>query len=354
MPHGIRFVWVALWLSTVPAAAQTYSAGADVLLYADNTEFANPFRTGETTLGASGRIFIDAALNDTVTLRGGLFGLGRFGSHRALEHAEPVLALQMSRGDSRFIFGSLDTAAFRHDTRGPDLETPHGLLPPIQQDTLTFTRGQEMGLQWLVQHARVEQDAWINWQRLNTERHRERFDAGYRADIGVTAAWRVHGQWHVVHEGGQQFASGAVRDSQAGALGLSWRAPAAGTDMRATVEAHLVASQEVRDRERPDTSESGAGVFTRAALERGAWRTHLIVWRGRHLLKDEGDANYLARRRDGTFFGKVRDYGEVGLTRHFRPAPGVHMFAAFRIHRVESAFEYSYRIVARVRVRHSP
>jgi hypothetical protein len=30
----------------------------------------------------------------------------------------------------------------------------------------------------------------------------------------------------------------------------------------------------------------------------------------------------------------------------------VHVFAAFRIHRVESSYEYSYRIVGRVRLRH--
>ena len=49
---------------------------------------------------------------------------------------------------------------------------------------------------------------------------------------------------------------------------------------------------------------------------------------------------------------RVRDYAELGLTRHFSPAPGLHMFAAARLHRVESHYEYSYRVVARVRVGH--
>jgi hypothetical protein len=51
-------------------------------------------------------------------------------------------------------------------------------------------------------------------------------------------------------------------------------------------------------------------------------------------------------------FRKVRDYGELGLTRRFQPAPGVDLFAAFRLHRVESSYEYSYRIVGRVRLAH--
>ena len=94
-------------------------------------------------------------------------------------------------------------------------------------------------------------------------------------------------------------------------------------------------------------------MFTRAALTRGPWRTHLVVWRSRDTVKAEGDPNYLALQTDGTMFRKVRDYGEVGLTRHFRPAPGVHVFAAARLHRVESKYEYSYRIVGRVSIRHA-
>ena len=330
--------------------AQTLTAGADLLLYGDNTEFANPFRVGDTTFGVAGRVFIDAALNDTVTVRGGFFGLGRFGSREALEHAEPVIALHLTRSGSRFIFGSLDTAATRHVVVGPDDDTPHRLLPPLQHETLTFTRGQEMGLQWLLDSRRLDHDAWINWQRLNTAAHRERFDAGYRAQAALRSSLHLHGQWHIVHEGGQRFNSGAVADSQAAALGLEWETALAPLT-RLRVDAHLVGTRDVADRAQPELTEAGVGVFSRAAIERGPWRTHLVVWRGRDTLKAEGDSNYLARRRDETIVRKVRDYAEWGLTRHFRPAPQVHMFAALRIHRTESQYEYSYRIAARVRLR---
>ena len=62
--------------------------------------------------------------------------------------------------------------------------------------------------------------------------------------------------------------------------------------------------------------------------------------------------NYLMLRRDGTWFRKVRDYGEVGVTRHFRPAPGVNFDVSARMHRTESHYEYSYRLTARVQLRH--
>ena len=95
-----------------------------------------------------------------------------------------------------------------------------------------------MGLQWLVDAPTLDQDAWINWQRLNTAAHRERFDAGYRAAVRLYPTIRLLGQWHVVHEGGQQFASGPVSDSQGFGLGLEWsraltrRAALRRTDMR--------------------------------------------------------------------------------------------------------------------------
>ncbi len=360
MPYRTLRCWLLILIgSASPAAAQTYAITSDLLFYGDNTEFTNPFRVGDSTIGVSGRILLDVTINDRVKVRGGLFGSGRFGSHEFLEQAEPAIALEISRGASRFLFGSLDTVAWRHDVAGPDLETPHRLLPPIQDERLTFTRGQEMGLQWLVASSRFDQDAWINWQRLNTAQHRERFDAGYRATLGLPGPFRLHGQWHVVHEGGQQFSNGAVSDSQAVALGLQWSTSVPGVPVaassvpkiRVTLDAHAVLTEDIPNRSLPRLTEVGLGVFSRAAVERGDWRAHLIVWRSRDALKAEGDANYLARRLDGTIFHKVRDYAEFGLTRQFRPAPGVHVFATYRLHRIESHYEYSYRIVGRVHLR---
>lgn len=324
----------------------------DLLFYGDNTEFANPFREGETLLGAAGRAFVDVKLSDAATLRAGLFGRGRFGAHEFLEEAEPLITLELSRGASRFLFGSLDTSSWRTRPRGPDEDTPHGLLPPLQVETLTFTRAHEMGLQWRVASPRLDHDVWINWQRLNTQNHRERFDAGVRTRAplsGFRDAVALHAQFHVAHEGGQLFANGPVRDSHALAIGLEWT-PRLGRSTL-TFDAHGVVTRQVPDRERVEESQNGVGVFTRAALERNDWRAHIIVWRSRDALKEEGDSNYLMLRRNGTLFRKVRDYGEIGLTRHFHPAPTVQFDASARLHRTESNYEYSYRLLARIQLR---
>jgi hypothetical protein len=130
---------------------------------------------------------------------------------------------------------------------------------------------------------------------------------------------------------------------------VQWKASARGNEV--TLDAHGVATRDVPDRDDPRLTEAGLGVFARGALRRGPWRTHLIVWRSRDTLKAEGDANYLAWQTSGTMFHNVRDYAELGVTRHFQPAPDVPLYAAFRLHRIESHYEYSFRLVGRVRLR---
>jgi hypothetical protein len=295
-------------------------------------------------------VYLDVTLSETATLTAGLFAKGRYGAHEFAEEIEPVIRLALKRGPSRFLFGSVETSAFRMGRRGPDQDTPHRLLPPIQREQLTFERAHEMGLQWLVDSARVANDAWINWQRLNTREHRERFDAGLTIRVELAPAIALHGQWHLVHEGGQQFDNGPVRDSHAAAVGLEWTQRLGAR--RLVLDGYAVGTHDVPAREYPDRTENGAGVFARAALAGDAWRAHLLVWRGRHPLKEEGDPNYLMQRRDGTYFRNVRDYAELGLTRHFRPAPTVEFDASARVHRVEARYEYSYRLNARIALRY--
>jgi hypothetical protein len=130
---------------------------------------------------------------------------------------------------------------------------------------------------------------------------------------------------------------------------VEWASAAQNT--RIVLDTHAVVTHQVPDRDGPDGSQTGLGIFARAALHHGRWREHLIVWRSRDALKEEGDANYLMLRRDNTWFRRLRDYAEIGLTRHFYPAPTVQFDASARLHRVESHYEYSYRLLARVQLR---
>ena len=330
------------------AAQQHLTARADVLLYGDNTEFRNPFREGETIFGAASRVYADVELGPRSTLALGVLANQRFGSERAFEQVKPVVALTVTGARSSFTFGTFPSrSAF--ESIGPDRMGLHRLLPPLQRETLAFERPYEAGLRWTFAGGALTHEMWLEWQRLNTAAHRERFDAGLNAAIRVRAPLAVPVQLHIVHEGGQLFASGVVADSVAAAAGAAvepWHDDRA----RLIVEALGLVSRYVPDRARPDLSRDGAAFLGRAAIERGTWRFHLIAWRGRNFIKDEGDPNYLSLTRAGERYRGIRDYAEVGAARRFTLASSATLEVSARYHRIERFYEYSYRVTSTINV----
>ena len=314
-----------------------------VLFYGDNTEFRNPFREGETVFGAAVRLGALMEIGDKATLTLGVFANERFGSDDAFEQVRPIVTLTVKGKRSSFVFGALP-ASPHAAAGGPDLNGLHGLLPPLHRETLAFDRPYEAGLQWTFAGSRLRHDTWLNWQKVNTREHRERFDTGASGELHLTGPVAVPFQLHIVHQGGQLFAAGPVADSVAGGLGVKVRGKFSRLD-DASIEAHVVGSRFVPDRSAPFATRSGAGIFTRASAGHGGWRGHLVFWRGDDFVKDEGDPNYLSIRRDGTRYRGVRDYSEAGVTRIFRPAPTLMLHASARIHRTERHYEYSYRIL---------
>ena len=113
-----------------------------------------------------------------------------------------------------------------------------------------------------------------------------------------------------------------------------------------SIELFALASRHVPDRADPSRTRKGEAFFARAALEQGPWRAHVIVWRGRDFVKDEGDPNYLSLRHDGRYYGGIRDYAEAGAARRFTLAPGAVLEISGRVHRTERFYEYSYRVFA--------
>jgi hypothetical protein len=330
------------------AGQEDLTLRTDLMLYGDNTEFRNPFREGETIFGAAIRPTVEIAMNSRVIVSLGVLANQRFGGDDAFELVRPVLSVTFRGPRSSFLIGTLPSRRF-DSPEGPDRATPHGLLPSIQRETLTFERPYEAGLQWTVSTPVWRHEAWINWQRLNTAAHRERFDTGISGELAASRLVTLPLQLHIVHQGGQLFASGPVADSVAAALGVRlltrpWKSG------EFSLESFALASRYVPDREAAQRTRSGAGFFGRVAVIRDLWRGHLVFWRGDDFVKDEGDPNYLSITRGGMRYRGVRDYAEAGVTRAFVPAPGVTFEASGRLHRVENHYEYSYRLLCTARL----
>lgn len=329
-----------------PAAAQDidFSLDATATFYGDNTEFFNPFREGETIIGTHGLVVGEARTSDRLAIRAGIFGNQRFGSRRAFEQWRPVIALVIGNPSSQLILGTI-RSVHRSQGIGPDRSGPHGLLPPLQVETLSFTRPWEAGAQWLVNTEFVSHDSWVNWQRIGNHDQRERFDAGAVSRFKVHRALTIGGDFHVVHDGGQLTSIGAVGESIAGAIGGEVGGRTRRFD-RVSFEAYLLGSRNVPDRAEPLLTRAGFATFLRVAAERNRWRAHAIVYRGDDFLTREGDTNYLSMRRDGTAYRLLRDYAEGGLTRVFALAKDSFIEASLRGHRIEHHYEYSFRLFA--------
>jgi hypothetical protein len=325
-------------------AQETLAIRSDFLFYGDNTEFRNPFREGETLFGAAVRVTAEVGLNDRVTISAGGFGNQRFGSEQAFEQVRPVLALTVRGRRSSFVMGTLPPPT-SDAPMGPDRNGPHALLPPLQRETLAYERPYETGLAWTFNGTDLKHHFWLEWQRLNTTEHRERFDGGLRTSFRLTKFVTLPLQFHLVHEGGQLHQSGAVADSYAIAGGAIVGGTIRGV-YEATIEAFVLGARHVPDRSRPELSADGRAFFGRAAAERAGWRGHVIFWRGRNFIKDEGDPNYLSIARNGDRYRGIRDYSEAGLSRRFTLARAAAIDVSGRVHRVEHRYEYSYRIVS--------
>jgi len=328
------------------AAAQDvdYSLDATAAFYGDNTEFFNPFRDGETIIGAHALVLGEARTSPSLAIRAGVSANQRFGTTQAFDQIRPVIALVVGSRRSRLILGTIDTRRRAYGI-GPDRSGPHAILPPLQVETFAFTRPWEAGMQWIVDTSAIKHESWVNWQRLGTTSQRERFDAGATSRFKVHRAIAIGGDFHVVHDGGQLTDIGAVGESIAGSAGGEIGGPA-GRLERLSLEAYLLGSRNVPDRAEPSSIRSGFATFLRASAEKNHWRAHAIVYRGDDFITREGDRNYLSIRLDGTSFRKLRDYQEAGLTRLFPLAKDSFLEASFRGYHVENQFEYSFRIFA--------
>jgi hypothetical protein len=344
---AVAFICVA-GTGGVARAQEPITLEANLLFYGDNTEFRNPFREGETIFGSAVRAAAAIGIGPRIEIRLGVFTNQRFGSDSAFEIVRPIVSLSVKGRHSSFVFGTLPPAT-PGSPAGPDRTGPHALLPPLQRETLAFDRPLEAGFLWAFAARRMEHVAWLNWQRLNTPEHRERFDTGMNARVRLAGPFSVPVQFHVVHEGGQLFAVGPVSDSVAIASGVAV-AGQAGPFRSVMLEVFGLLGRDTPDRELPSGDREGPGFFGRAAAETGGWRGHILFWRGRDFITREGDPNYLSLRRDGRTYRGIRDYAETGLTRTFTAADGVLLEASGRIHRVEKDYGYSYRVLATVDV----
>jgi hypothetical protein len=349
MPHrrmlAMTMAAALLALTARPAPAQQLTWQNGLTFYLDNTEFFNPYRTGETLLGGQVLSYLSAALGPRTEIVAGFHGNHQSGDSRFLSPFKPILGFRYRTDHSLGALGTLVT------------EDRHGYLEPLEGTLLDITRPVEYGVQWREQHASGGGEVFLNWQRLNTARGREVFDYGLLLHADPTRWLRLEMQGHGLHHGGQLFDAGEpVANNQALALGgqLSAVLPLAGAS---SLRVFQLLSHGDIDSLRTGRPDHGHGTYIRASFSPGSWlEVFAIQWWGRDFVSNEGDGNYNSEGSDPAYFKSYRKYQEIGLARRTPIESGLTLDTEFRVHRIDdrrsiaigtSPWEYSYRMIVR-------
>ena len=336
---------IAVFATASPCAAQApISLRIAAVFFGDDTELSNLFRPGESILGSNQRIIAEIEAGDHAALQFGVYAIERAGSHSPIDRALPIVSLRLHSPTQHLTLGTLSTD--RADF-GPDRPTPHGLLPPLARETLWFTRAYRSRHPMAGPYRAGRSRALV---QLSEAEHTGASRALRRRHDGALSDFRA-GRGCVSGPPGsprrRAVQNGSVSDSFAFGPGVVVRGAVRPFDAL-SLEVFGLAAHDRPDRAASSRQRtiSGTGLFLRAAAEKSGWRGHVIVWRGNDFNHEDGDAHYQSHYATGAPYRGTRDYGESGLTKLFRPAPGVDVEASGRLHRVERDVGYSFRLVA--------
>ncbi|HEX3235869.1 MAG TPA: hypothetical protein VHR41_16865 [Gemmatimonadales bacterium] len=328
------------------AIAQAFAWKSGVIFYGDNTEFFNPYRTGQTILGAQLETYLSAVLGPRTEIILGAYGNHLSGRSDFLDTVKPLLGFRYRTKSSLGVLGTLVT------------EDRHGYLEPLEVSTLEFTRPVEYGLQWREDQHSFGGEIFIDWQHLNTRDSREVFDYGLLLHARPTSYLTLEFQGHGLHHGGQLYTAGVPvtnNEVAAGGVRVHGGLPVAGASELAVfllgshgnIEAFPPAG-------RPD---HGHGTYVRGSIAPHGWaELFTIQWWGRDFLSDEGDNSYGSTGSDPAYYRSSRRYQEYGIARRTTIESAITLDTELRFHRFDdlnsialghSKWEYSYRLVVR-------
>jgi hypothetical protein len=336
---------VLVGVRALPVHAQELTWRNGLTFYLDNTEFFNPYRTGETLLGGQILSYLSAQLGPRTEVVAGFHGNHQSGDARFLSPFKPILGFRYRTEHSLGVLGTLVT------------EDRHGYLEPLEGTLLDILRPVEYGVQWREQHRAGGGEVFLNWQRLNTRTGREVFDYGLLLHADPARWLRLELQGHGLHHGGQLYAAGErVVNNQVLALGgqLSATLPYLGLSSFRAFQLLSHGDVDSLPWGRPD---HGHGTYLRAGITPGTWfELFAIQWWGRDFVSNEGDANYNSQGSNPAYYHAYRKYQELGLARTTPIEAGLTLDTELRFHRIDdrrsiaigtSPWEYSYRVIVR-------
>jgi hypothetical protein len=337
---NLRLVFQSILIASLvfPVFAAEITWKNSFTFYGDNTEFFEPYRTGETILGQQGKSFLEAALGTRAFLQAGVFG--DFRDESVVDptvDVKPILSFQYREGGTQLIMGTLS------------VRNRHGFIEPLEVTILEFIRPVEYGLQWIEDDPGFKCDLFLDWHQLNTPTQPESFDYGGVLRQPMDDHFSIEEQFHGFHDGGQQYFITMV-NNWVPAGGLRWNLP--GLMGETDLSLFGIASGLLMNGDTADTQWGGGGYLKASVKPDPFLDLFGIGWVGQNFYSQEGDANYMSYSDpDSTTIEQIhnfvrsdRIYVELGARRDF-PLEGEASFEAeFRVHFMDQFSAYSYRL----------
>lgn len=274
---------LVLGLPQTGQATQSIGIKLDSYSYFVNLEYsgeATKYREGQTFFGQHLILGLVYRPHETVKFTAGGFFGRTFGHDDELEEIQPYLQFAWKPNEHfELTFGNLN-------------RDRHTFLDAIFDDTLHLERRPtETGFELFGAYKWLTQSAWINWQAINTEAHREKFDVGAITNVDLNYVI-LDFQFHWSHRGGQLFDNGPLTNDLTTALGAKVLLPIPGLD-EAGVSGHWLHSYWKPD-SLIDESFSGDGAEFGAWLTYKGYKLWVTYWTGDNFWTEDGDPFYQA------------------------------------------------------------
>ena len=241
-------------------------------------EEAAEFKEGQTFFG--NHVWFQGVYeaNEEVSFSTGVFFGKIYGSEKSLDPIEPLLTFDYHPDDDfRFVFGNLDTKK-------------HKLWEAIFDDVIRYDRPLETGAEIFYAHNAFSERVWINWQKLNTSKHREKFDIGSISKLNLDPL-SFEAQAHIIHEGGQLHSEGSLSDNFVIGVGAQYKVRALN---ESRVSVRWLYSYDRPDRSDESLTKSGRGVEIEFYIPLSDWEIIYSAWFGDDFLTEDGDPFYRA------------------------------------------------------------
>jgi hypothetical protein len=296
--------------------------GIQTDFYADNTEYSNRFRKGETLFGAYSLVYLSYC-HPRFDLSLGGFYKRDYGDEKGVTDALPLFRFRYLHDWFTYTAGFLDSS------------NNHGLPDAILIEQYPFIYPVEEGMQFKARYGDLVADVWVNWYLRDTTNHREFFAAGFNTtfcrDIFVL---ELGGR--VSHHGGQIYDTGLVSDSFAGLMSIGCNGRAASTDLGLA----LTAMGDIDRPERPSNRNrtEGYGVQGEAFVSPWGWKLYYQIFSGNCFRVEQGDPIYQTEKALHRF-GICHEFRLENFVTASLKAEGVS---------IESNLDYNYSVVITV------